>query len=206
MDKTLLEQLKDAKVSNELAYVSFFNNGKVREDERLVNKRMDDFYLDDTIKDINYTFRDAAENYAKYTYDTITMNLEIGLIFKKEDVDKENHIKENAEPLKGIVRVYTGDINSYLDGKQTNEMPYIYGKQGFANYDKIVSTMRKNGIVFNGPEKFEDFKKEILSGKQFDISLLADLNDKENKETIKEEIQQEKTKRLVKIPFFKKNK
>lgn len=206
MEKTLLEKLKEARISNEPAYVSFFNNGEVRIDKSIANKRMTEYYLDDTIGSINYVFTDAAESYARHNpYDTISMSLELGLIYNKEDVDDENHIRENAEPLKGIVRCYTGDITSYLNGEKANEEGYYgYGKQGFVDYKNLVTTMRRNGIAFEGPETFDDFKEAILSGEQFDINLTASLKEPEKKEE-PQVVVQDKPKKLSKIPFIRRS-
>ena len=221
MEKTIIEKLRDAKVSNEPAYVSFFNTGEVREDPRIAEKNMDNYSLDDTIRTLSYTYCDAAESYArnKYPYDIITMDLQLGLVFNRDDVDSENHLKENAEPLKGIVRYYTGDINSYLNGEKTNKHNYVYGKHGFAKYDQLVTGFKRNGIAFHGPETFDAFKTAILAGEKFNISLAADLEDQpvieeEPKENVVEEQPEvpttpttpDKPRKLAKIPFFRKRK
>ncbi len=200
MNKTLLEELKEARVSNEPAYVCFFNTGKVSVEERSSDQRMNEFEQDDTIRSFKYLFKAAAESYARrYKYDSISMNIEAGLIYKIEDVDQENNVREDAEPLNGIVRCYTGKITSYENGKKTNVDDYYgYGKQGFIDYNRLVSEMKNNGLTFNGPETFEEFKEIIKSGVLFNISLVADLN---KKEEVKEE-----PKKLIKNPFFRRNK
>ena len=202
MDKTFFEELEDARKASEPTYVCFYNNGNVKEDELSVKKRMNDFYLKDTIDSIKYVFRSAAESYSRnYPYDSITMNLEVGLIYNKSDVDEENNIREGAKPIENVVRCYTGDIDCYLAGEKTNEVNYWYSRQGFVSYDKLISTMKKNGIQFVGPETYEEFKEAILTKEPFDVSITADFNKKE--EQIQEVKETPKTKKLG-FPFGKK--
>ncbi len=198
MNKSLLEELKEASVSNEEAYVEFFNNGEVRRIKRSADKRMNQEEQDATLRRMNYVFVDGAESYAlNCPYNKISMGLEVGLIYNNADVGNENIIKEGTKPIDNLVHCYSGNITSYLDGEQTNEREYYhYSVQGFVKYDKLVSTMEKNGLSFNGPKTFEEFKEKILSGSVFDISLDADLKEKEKVE-VKEE-----PKKLVKKHFF----
>lgn len=181
MGKSLLEELQDARVSNDPAYVEFYNTGEVRREERGADNRMTYLEQDDTIRGINFVFRDGAETYArKCSYDTLSLGLEIGLIYNEQDIGPENRIKENAKPLNGMVHVYTGEITSYLDGKQSNEKRYYsYSRQGFVDYNKLVSNMKRNGITFAGPQNFECFKAAVLSKEPFDISLKASLKTEE---------------------------
>ena len=203
--KTLLEELKEASVSNEKAYVSYFNNGLVRTDNKIETERMSNFYQEDFIRTIKFLFRDAAEYYARQNpYDNISMNLELGLVYNKEDVDDDNNIKENAKPIKDVVRCYTSGVTSFLNGEKANEHDYVYDRKGFINYNDFVSKMKKDGISFEGPETFNDFKDAILAGETFDISIYADLKQKDKKQ---EEAQvKEEPKKLVRKPIFKRNK
>ncbi len=202
MDKSLLEELKEASVSSEEAYVEFFNNGEVRREKRGADKRMVQEEQDATLRRMNYVFVDGAETYANNcTYNKISMGLEIGLIYNSTDVGPENKIKEGTKPVDNIVHCYSGNITSYLNEEQTNEREYYhYNVQGFVKYDKLVSTMEKNGLTFNGPKTFEEFKEKVLLGSIFDISLDADLKEKEKVET------KEEPKKLVRKHFWNKNK
>lgn len=201
--RTLLEELKEASVSNDEAYVSFFNNGEVRTDKNIVTDRMNSFYQDDFIGTIKYLFKDAAEFYARQNpFDNIKMNLEVGLVYNKEDVDEENNIKENAKPIKDVVRCYTGKVTSFLNGEKSNNHEYQFDRQGFINYNEFISKMKKDGISFDGPETFNDFKEAILSGENFDVSLYADLRKEEEKEETKYEAKEE-PKKLIKKSFFR---
>ena len=147
--RTLLEELKDASVSNDEAYVSFFNNGEVRVDKNIVTDRMTEFYQDDFISSIKFLFTNAAECYARQKpFDNIKMNLELGLVYNKADVDEENNIKENAKPIKDVVRCFTGDITSFMNGEKANERNYDYNKSGFINYNEFIGKIKKEGLSF----------------------------------------------------------
>lgn len=210
--KTLFEELKDASVSNEKAYVSYCNNGEIKTDNKIVTEKMTSFYLDDFIGTIKFIFRDAAEYYARQNpFDYIKLDLELGLVYNQDDVDEENKIKENAEPIKDIVRCYTSGVTSYLNGEKSNEHDYYYDRKGFINYNNFVSKMKKDGIAFEGPKTFEDFKNAILAGETFDVSIYADLREKDKTEEVKQEVKQdveepkkETPKKLTRKPFFSK--
>lgn len=189
MNDSLAEKLKVAKKANETAYVSFFNDGTVGTDEYSTIDRMSWYWLDDTLSGIEYVLCSGTESFARNcSFDTIELGLKLGLVYNKEDVDDENHVKEGAKPLDGIVRCYTKNLSSYLDGEQSNEKDYYnYSRQGFAEYKKIVSRMRKNGVEFTGPATFEEFKNAILAGEQFDVSVIAKFNKKNNQQELTEE-------------------
>ena len=203
--RTLLEELKQASVSKEKAYVSFYNDGEVMEDDRIVTDRMNSFYQDDFIDTIKYLFKNSAEFYAsKYKYDNIKMALKLGLVYNKDDVDQDNKIKENAEPIKDVVRCYTGDITTYLNGNQNEDNNYQHERQGFINYNSFISKMKKEGISFEGPETFNDFKEAILAQNKFDVSLVADLKTKEQTPIVETRIEEkEEPKKLIKKSFFR---
>lgn len=217
-EKTLLEELKEASISNEEAYVSYFNTGDIRKDDRIVTERMNGFYQNDFINTIKFLFRDAAEYYAREsTFDFIKMNLELGLVYNKEDIDEENKVKENAEPIKDVVRCYTSGITSYLNGEKANKLNYQFDRKGFLNYNDFISKMKKDGISFEGPKTFDEFKNSILSGEIFDVSIFANLKEKDKMIEVQEPVNEtkveetesvvvskkEEPKKLVKFPFFK---
>ena len=199
MNDSLAEKLKVAKKANETAYVSFFNDGSVGTDEYSTIDRMSWYWLDDTLSGIEYVLCSGTESFARNcSFDTIKLGLKLGLVYNKEDVDDENHVREGAKPLDGIVRCYTKNLSSYLDGEQSNEKDYYnYSRQGFAEYKKIVSRMRKNGVEFTGPATFEEFKNAILAGEQFDASATEEIVPETKKETSNSKI-----KRLI-FPFRK---
>ena len=201
MKKTLLEELKDARLSREPKYVSFFNDKTISVDNYGEKRRMEDYYLDSTIRDINITFRTSTEILAlDNEFDAVSLDLKLGLVFDIEDVTDNKEIKAGSKPINGIVRCYTGCIKGYVDGKKSNDKDNSYYEtQGYVNYDDLVSTMENNGVSFNGPKSFEEFENAIYSFKKFDISLNADL--KNEKEELKV-TEKEKAKKLVKKPFF----
>ncbi len=207
MDKSFLEELKEAKHEYDTVLASFFNDGKVRKDEQYMYKYLDkanesnEFYL------ITETMKDATKMYSHgYDFDTVKMNLLLGLIYDINDIDENDKIKENANPVDGIVRFYTSDVKSFLNDEQTNKYNYDYGRQGFIKFDKLMTSIKKSGLEYNGPELFEDLKERILNDEVFDITLTADLRTKEEKEVqeekVVEEVIEEKPKSKVK-KFFR---
>ena len=69
----------------------------------------------------------ATKMYAYgYDFDTITMDLKLGLVYDVNELDENYQVKENSNPVDGIVRFYSGIVNSYLDGKKTNKCNILY--------------------------------------------------------------------------------
>ena len=178
MEKTLLERMQESKANHGVAFFNYMNNGDVYKDE---------FYRTKNLELSQETFR----------YD---------LVYKAEDHDENGNLKEDAEPLNNIVRFYTADVNCYLDGEQTNTYDYgrLHSRQSFIDYDLLVNATRNNGLIFNGPDTFEEFKEAIKSGEPFNINVEASLLPKEDtKEVVQnkvvEEVKtEEKPKSLIK--------
>lgn len=195
MEKTLLKRMQESKANHGVAFVNYMNNGDVYKDEFYMTKNLD-FSKEKFRYDlVGETFYDAVESCARhYDFDTVTMDLYLGLVYKAEDHDENGNLKSDAEPLNNIVRFYTADVNCYLGGEQTNDYNYgrMHSRQSFIDYDLLVKTTRKNGLIFNGPETFEEFKEAIKSGEPFNINVEASLLPKEDtKETVQEEVVEE---------------
>ena len=182
MEQALLEKLKKAKKYQGAEFICFFNNGKVREDDLRSARRIKEAKDGKSFELISEVLYNATESYARnYDFDCVDMNLELGLIYKSEDVEN-NQIKENGEPIPGIVRIYTGSVNSYLNGEQTNERDYSQyglGRQGFITFHQLISNIKKSGLDYIGPKSFEEFKKKTQRGEPIDIKISANLNEKE---------------------------
>ena len=204
MNKTLLEELKEAKISNEDAYVIFFNNGKSIMEKRNCEQNMNEYALENSIRRIGDHLKDVAESFGRYySYDTIALGLEVGLIYNKNDVLEENKVPRDKEPLSDIVRFSTKRPECFLNGEKSNTDDYFgFDKQGFINYNKFVKEMKKNGLHYQGPKSFEELKNLILKGETFDISLVASLIDNKEKERVEEQVIEE-PKKLTKRTFFK---
>ncbi len=183
MEETLLEKLKKAKKYHGAEFICFFNNGKVREDDLINAKRIQEAKDPKTFDLISEVLYKATESYAqRYDFDSVEMDLELGLIYKARDVE-DGTIIENREPIPGIVRIYTGSITSYLDGEQTSGRDYYrygFGKQSFITFKQLMKAIQESGLDYTGPETFEEFKEQILQGKPFDIKISANLNEKED--------------------------
>jgi hypothetical protein len=135
------------------------------------------------------------------------MTLKLGLIFDPKDVNDDTSIKEDAKPVNNFVRFFTGDLYCYQNGELTNEPGkslYEPSRQGYVNYNKLVSMFDRSGVTYNGPKSFDSFKDAILKGEKFEISVSADLTKKkeEPKEVnFEEEKAEDKGRAFVKRIF-----
>ena len=206
MNKTLLERMKEAKDKHGVAFIGVFNDGKVRIDENYSAERIQ--YADESFafNHIDEVMYDINESFAReYKFDSVKLGLSLGLLFDGKYADENQKLSENAEPVEDIVRYYTMDASCYLDGKKTNKIDYgqIKSRQGFINYDRLVNSAEENGLSFNGPRTFEEFKEMILQGEPFEISLGAVLSDEKEHQQAQE--QDEKVQQVEKPKiFFKK--
>ncbi len=182
MKKTLLERMQEAKNEYNKAYISVLNTKEIFVDPKYMETLMEKANKPEAFDAIGDVMYNANQSYSRnYDYDTLSLNLAIGIVYEAEYTDETNKITENAEPIKGIVRYYTMEANCYLDGEKTNtlEMGSARGRQGYINYNTLIKEAKENGLIFNGPKTFEEFKEKILVGEAFDISLSASLLDKE---------------------------
>lgn len=185
MEKTLKERLLNIKKEQEIGYINFFNDGKVSNDTYGFAKNQVVSNNEESIKGICKVLYDAAQSYSHFCdYDYLNMDLKFGLVFKKEDVDENNAIKEGALPIENVVRFYTGSVKCYLNGEQTNFADYYsygVGRQGYVDYNIMVSEIEREGLTFCGPKTYEEFVSKILSKEKFDINISVDLSlDKED--------------------------
>ena len=185
MGKTLKEKLLDLKKDVEITTVAVMNNGETFEDSYGFLKRMTDKFNLEKPEVIEEYIYKAAETYSRhYDYDTLVHHLILGLVFNKEDIEN-NNIKEGAKPLNNIVRYYTGDTDSLLNDEKTNDIEYYHfgcGRQGYIKYNELVKEIEQDGLEFNGPKTFEEFKQAILLRQPFDISIVADLKEEKTLE------------------------
>ncbi len=182
-EKSLLEKMQESKDKHGVACISVFNDGKVRIDENYRMPMMKYANDLDAFKTIGEVLYDCNESYAReYNFDSISLNLSLGLIFDGKYVDEDKKVSPDAVPMDGVVRYYTMESDCFLDGEKVNERDagYYKGRQGFIGYNRLVSSAEKNGLVFNGPRTFEEFKEQILIGEPFDISVTANFIQKEN--------------------------
>ena len=183
MEKSFKEQLLDIKKRQDIAYVYFHNNGEISTEKNLFAKELDTFNNDSSIERIKNTISNATEYYSYHCdFDTIDMNLILGLIFRKEDVDENNHVKFGKLPINGIVHYYINEVNTLLDDEKTNRVGYIsntHGAQGYLNYNEFIKALENDDIIFNGPKSFNEFL-EAMSNIPFNLNLVVHLLEKEN--------------------------
>ena len=183
LKKSLLDRMKESKNKNGVAYISRFNDGKVRVDENYMTPMIKYANDSDAFDPIGEVLYNNNEQYARDLpddFDTLSMDLSLGLMFDGKYVDANQHIREDAVPVEGVVRYYTGRADCISGDKVVNDRDkgYVSSRQGFINYGRLVSSAEKNGLVFNGPRTFEEFKEMILMGEPFDITLVAGLGKK----------------------------
>ena len=196
MEGKLLEELNEIKSSHDVEHVNYFNDGSITTDSKSFAKLLDNFESRYTNNEVLKYLKSAVHSFAySYKFDSVDVHLLVGIIFTKENVDKDNIFKDNAQPLNGIVRYYTTETNCFLDGKKMNKYDYaetLNGIQGYMNYEDFIASMREAGLDFDGPETFLQLKYAILHRDPFDICISADLNKKieeePQKDTVKEKV------------------
>ncbi len=184
-EKTLLEKMQESRDQHGVAYICVFNNREVLMDEKCMTGSLKYAQNPISFDGIEEVLYNVNESYSRnYEFDTLDLDLRLGLIYNGKYVDEEKHLKEEAEPLEGVVRYYTMGASCYLDGEKTNriDMGEIRGRQGFIDYKLLIKSIEQNGLTFNGPRTFKEFKEQILIGEPFDISVRASFSTKE-KET-----------------------
>lgn len=184
MGNKLIDDLVEIKDSQVPALVHYMSNGEVNVVDMSYLELLNKFDNKKSIADITKIIKRAAEMYKlDGKFDRITANLDMGLVYYKDDVDNKNRIIGCSKPINNIVFYTATDISSYYDEKKTNKYNYCtYGwtVSGYVKYNEFAELMEKEGLSFSGPETFTDFKDAILNGKKFDIALEADLRTKIN--------------------------
>ena len=181
MFNSIFDELEAARKEHEVATVNFYNDGSIDTDEYSRSTKAKDINPWDNKFALD-PLKDAISGYATMcNYDTVKLNIIMGLIYNIEDVDENYNIKEGAKPLNNIVRYYSKDADCYLEGEQTNTECYSrhpWGRQSFLKYRDFVKFLKRNGLEFEGPDTFEEFKDKILSKEVFDMSISAKLINK----------------------------
>ena len=186
MDKNVLDELREAKYAYETAQVCFFNSGIVGKENNDTAKRINTDNPRDSINDIQRVLTSAIKYYSiKCDFDTISMDLDLGIIYNIDDVNEDNTIKENREPIQGIVRFYTGSIKTLLNDQKTSKFDYGetgFGAQHYIRFDTLKAYIDKSGLSYTGPQTFDELKNRIQSGEKFNVSLTANLVEKKEKQ------------------------
>lgn len=181
--KTLLEKMQESKDKHGIEYICVYNDREVHIENTYRTSLIKYANDDDAFDNIGNVMYEVNEEYAReYDFDTLNLKLSLGLVFGGQDIDNNKKVKTDAKPLEGIVHYFTGTAHCYLDGEKTNkiEWGHVKSKLGYINYDILVKSAEENGLIFNGPKTFAEFKEHILVGEPFEISLTASLNSKEN--------------------------
>lgn len=180
--ETLLERMKNSKDDYSIVYKYIFNDGTTSTDKKYESKRIENAKRSDAFDLIGATLCAINDSYARYySFDTLNINLKLGLVFYDKNIEKHEKIELEAEPIKDIVHYYTTEAYCYLNGEKVTEreLGSMHSRQGYIKYDTLIRSVEKNGLIFNGPKTFEEFKEQILTGEPFDISLTACFLEKE---------------------------
>ena len=185
MRNSMLNRIKDSRRDSEITRVNIYNDGHVNDDNYSYVKNHGVLVYSDMmeLKGIEDVLSGASSCYTDcFELDSVRMKLRVGLVYDRQDVDDEYKPLPGREPLNGKVRYYTHEVDALLDGEKVNKEfnYYTFGRnrQGYINYGRLVSSLRHGGLIYDGPETFEELKERILSGEHFDITVTADFKEK----------------------------
>lgn len=181
MEKTIRDEIVETIDNQTIKYVNIFNDGSTIQDNKNFAKCMEEKSRKNSISYIEQRFLNAAKYYIRnyVEFDNLDMDVRLGLIFNREDVENGS-VRRGAKPIDEIVRYETSNVTSYLNNEKADVINYgdIYGpERGYVDYNELVKSIRSQGLDFNGPETFEDFKTAILTGQTFDISVSTSLKE-----------------------------
>lgn len=186
MDMGIKQEILNIKNKTPKGIVNFYNDGSVsRDDENIVENLDLISYFGYHIKNL---YLEAAKSYVNrgYDFDTIELDLKMGLIYNEYDVNDDNTIKEGKQPMKNCVRIYTGRVKSYLDDEQTNTSDYYdygMGYQNVAFYNSFIRDLERYDFEFIGPKTYEEFKEKILNGETFDVKVSLSLKEENERDS-----------------------
>ena len=184
MEKSLKERIFELKKEQGIAYVYFLSNGTIGTEKYSNKDALTKYKTETSINSVKNFIISASQSYVRqFDFNSISLDMLFGLVYKKEDVDDNNKVKFNRKAIEDIVRYQTRSINTFLDGKQTNTYDYgheLYGDCGYVNYNEFVRAINEEGLIFNGPRTFDEFVEAMSSNQTFDTNIQIDLLEKEN--------------------------
>ena len=188
-EKNIIDEIMNIKKQREIAYVNFFSDGTITKDNYKFAKDLSSLKRDESVSFVQYLLTEAATLYSLETnFDELDMHMTFGLIYSKDQVNDDDSLKENAIPVDEIVRFKTTRIDSFTDGKKSNEEDSLNGHEysGYAYYEDFINAMMNAGLVVDGPKTFYQLKYAILNKDPFDVSIIANLPKKEeNKKLVR---------------------
>lgn len=190
MGNTLLDKMYDAKSEYEVAYVSVFGEDKIKENRAFTNNPVDEAKTEKAISNLEYKFRQLAEEHAMYgEYDNLDVTFALGIVYNREELDGDYKKKPTARPLMGIVDIQLDSSDSYLDRKHVKDSinNVYYGSIGFMELDDFISYVETQGLTYNGPESYAELLYDILGNKKVTATVTANLSKKRNKTLVKKE-------------------
>ena len=183
--QTLIDKMQESKDQHGIALIIIFNDGLIGTEKKYSTGMMNYANDSDAFNHIGEYIYEVNESYSRECdYDTLNFELSVGLLFSGKDADENQKLKEDAQPINGIVRYYARHSSCYLDNQKVKAIDWgdIKAVKGYINYDILVKSAEDNGLVFNGPRTFEEFKEYILVGEPFSISITASLKPQKKEE------------------------
>lgn len=198
LKEKLIDRLKAVRNEGESGYAFLDNKGNIefgKNDEYKRIKTADESISFDKLSE---ELEEITRKYSKKCYfDRLVVNLKLGLIFNSNDLEEKGrnretdqliyHVKENRKPIQGIVYYYVNDIDCYLGNEKTNPSKYtdsfhMLPIDGYINYNLLMSAIQANGLSITEIGSFESFKRKIMNGEIFDITMVADFREKEEEQ------------------------
>jgi hypothetical protein len=184
MVKSLKEQLSDTRRDHEVSYIVKFNNGRLKKEKVNKTKNMDPSYdTNSFVFDYKWAFKSIAQCLSSYhiDFDYVSVNLLVGLMYNPEDYIN-GKLKEDAKPVEDVVSVYIGKMDALLKNRKRIIDPMyklFLRSHKFVNYNELIESFNKEGIVFDGPKSFDELVERITSNETFDIKGYIDLKNQE---------------------------
>ena len=188
MGNTLLEKMYDAKKTYETAYYSFFSDGEVEERTNFLKDSIEEAKEAKDFPALSHYLEILARDHSVYgKYDSLDVNLSLGIVFKSEDVNDDKKPKGPSHAIRDIVDVRIDNSSSYLERElvKDNLDTYCYDRVGFTTLDNLISFLENEGLTYNGPENYEEVLYDFIYEKPMTATITANLSKKRNKTLIK---------------------
>lgn len=188
MGNTLLDKMYDAKSEFETAYYSFFSDGTVDERTNLFKDSVENAKDNKELNALSNYLQILARDHSVFgKYDSLDVNLSLGVVFRAEDVTDEKKPKGPAHAIRDIVDVRIDNSSSYLERElvKDNLDTYCYDRVGFTTLDNLISFLENEGLTYNGPENYDEVLYDFIYEKPMTATITANLSKKRSKTLVR---------------------
>lgn len=188
MGDSLLDRMYEAKSKYETEYYSFFSDGSVEERTKTSKELIEHAKEDVELNSLAHYLEMIARDHATCgKYDSLDVNLSFGIVFNAADVDENKKIKGPGHAIKDIVDVRIDNSSSYLERNlvKENVKSIYYGRVGYMTLDNLINFLENEGLVYNGPESYDEVLYDFIYEKPLTATVTANLSKKRNKTLIK---------------------